>query len=100
MTAQIGTLDADQHRYAARARKHCHVRIRASVRERHAAAVPCDLQESRRREIGGDDDRSGSDWRCGYATELAKHTIAHVAQIGSPRPKVQVIRFVVVAYLH
>src|SRR5881396_3234626 len=99
MTAEIRVLDSNQHRYAARAREHRHMRIRASVRERHAAAVPCDLQESRGRQIGCHDDRPGSDWCCSGAAELAQHTIAHVAQVRSTRTEVQVVGFVIMAYL-
>jgi len=39
-------LEADQHWYAARAREHRHMGIGASLGERHAAAVPRDLQKS------------------------------------------------------
>src|SRR5205823_13223709 len=60
---------------------------------------PGDLEESRGRQIDRDDDRSGCD--CGYygTTELAQHPIAHVAQIGGAGAKIQVLRFVILAYL-
>jgi len=67
--------------------------------ERHAAAVPRDLQEARRRQIGRDDDRPGRDRDGVGAAELAQHAIAHIAQIGSAGTEIQVVGFVILAYL-
>src|SRR5437899_472084 len=96
---EVDLLDADQHGYAARARQHRHMRIWASLSEGHTTAVPRNLQESRRRQIGGNHDGAWSNRRRRFPSKLTQHAIAHVAQIRSTGTEIQILRFVISAYL-